>query len=330
MYQRGSGANFASAVGGTRLKSSFIYLANAVGDLRGNWRTLALVLAAPVALAALCLLPEMVSLHAWLTGNFDPSVRNVGLRLAQLPSPPPTAESALSWWTILGLRLLAALVALSANLLALCTFKRSQLGERARDAAAEALEVFRGAVRIYPSFVWIVLLQLVVIGVLLLIPVFLAPLASIITVLGFFLLFIPALLANIWLYFAQYALVFDRQRSFHALLHSRELTRGSFMQTAIRIVVFFAVWSGYNSWAYGTVFILILFLGPLGVITGYVWTSIYVLAYLAMAVTFATNAFFLAAGVRLYQDLTAIARERESASRELAARAGTAALGTSS
>ena len=47
----------------TRIKSSFIYLANAVRDLTGNWRVFALVLAPAALLASLCLLPDALNLQ---------------------------------------------------------------------------------------------------------------------------------------------------------------------------------------------------------------------------------------------------------------------------
>src|SRR5207244_8947874 len=55
-------ANLVGAMAQARLRSSFIYLANAVNDLRGNWAIVAVVLA-PLALAsALCLLPDALNL----------------------------------------------------------------------------------------------------------------------------------------------------------------------------------------------------------------------------------------------------------------------------
>ena len=44
-------------------KASFIYLANAVNDLRGNWMIVALVLAPLVLISALCLLPDALNLQ---------------------------------------------------------------------------------------------------------------------------------------------------------------------------------------------------------------------------------------------------------------------------
>ena len=58
MSRRAGDANLVRVVTPVRLKSSFIYLANAVNDLRGNWSVLAVVLAPMLLLAALCLLPD--------------------------------------------------------------------------------------------------------------------------------------------------------------------------------------------------------------------------------------------------------------------------------
>src|SRR5215475_3316705 len=44
-----------------RLKSSFIYLANSVNDLRSNWKVLAIVLAPLILASALSLLPEAIN-----------------------------------------------------------------------------------------------------------------------------------------------------------------------------------------------------------------------------------------------------------------------------
>ncbi len=314
-----------------RLKSSFIYLANAVNDLRGNWVTLALVLAPLVIAASLCLLPEAINLHEWLTREVDPSVRNVASQLAQTPYKPEgremaPAESVLPWWAIRGFQFLALLIALSVNLVSLCTLERLHRGARAPDALAEALAVYRRAIALFPSFLWIIVLQVLVIVVAFLLPRLLAPATNLVALAGLLILFIPALMANIWLYFAQYALVFEDKRSWHALLHSRELTRGVFFKAAMRIIVFLAVWSGYNSWAYVAGLVLLLVLAPVGVLTGFVWTSVFALEILAVGVTFATTAFFMAAGVRLYQDLRAIAAERESKPQGAIAEAPTSPL----
>jgi hypothetical protein len=100
------------------------------------------------------------------------------------------------------------------------------------------------------------------------------------------------------------------RRGWSALLYSRELTRGGFFRVALRIVVFLAVWSGFNSWAGGTFFAVSLLAGWVGLITGALWVSIFLVDLLAVAVLYTTLAFLLAAGLRLYEDLRAVAAER--------------------
>src|SRR5580693_1685693 len=71
-----------------RIKSSFIYLANAVSDLRGNWATLTLVLSPLVLISALFLLPAALHLQHALVHTFEPGVRSVGWFPAQAPYTP--------------------------------------------------------------------------------------------------------------------------------------------------------------------------------------------------------------------------------------------------
>ena len=78
----------------------------------------------------------------------------------------------------------------------------------------------------------------------------------------------PGLLAIVWLYFASYALVFENRRSWPALFHSRELMRGRMFKVAVRIIVFLAVWSGYNGWVGGAFFALSLLIGPIAIWSG--------------------------------------------------------------
>ncbi len=106
-----------------------------------------------------------------------------------------------------------------------------------------------------------------------------------------------------WLYFAQYALIFDGKHSWHALLFSRDLMRKRFFKVAMRIVVFLAVWSGFNSWAAGAFVVVSLLFGPVGVVTGFLGTTIFLVGLAEIGVNFATTAFLVAAGLRLYQDL---------------------------
>jgi hypothetical protein len=86
--------------------------------------------------------------------------------------------------------------------------------------------------------------------------------------------------------------------------------RKQFFKVAIRVIVFLAVWSGYNSWVGGMFFGVSLLLGPIGALTGTLATVIFMLDVVAAGVGYATTAFFIAAGVRLYQDLRQMAAER--------------------
>jgi len=156
-----------------------------------------------------------------------------------------------------------------------------------------------------PAFFLVVLLQLLVVLV------------------GLILLIVPGLVLIIWLYFGQYALVFDNRHSWPALLHSRDLMRGRFFKVATRIIVFLAVWSGYNSWVGGAFLATSLLMGPIGLFAGQLVTTVFLLDMLGTAVGFATTAFFIVAGVRLYQDLTQMAVERRA---EAAAEPATAPL----
>lgn len=280
-----------------RLRSSFIYLANAVNDLRGNWTIIAIVLAPLVLASALCLLPDAINLQSQLVRTFEPGTTSVALiepvqvpyAPAAHPAPPPPFPS---WLTGI-LHLVSAFITLvGVNLVVLCALRRIQAGERIASPLDEGIAVYREAWRLLGPFVWVSVLQVVAIAV------------------GVVLLVVPGMLAYVWLYFSQYALVFDGRRSWPALLHSRDLMRGSFFRVAVRITVFLAFWSGFNSWAGGTFFAVSLLVGSVGLITGALWASIFVVDLLAVAVLYATIAFLLAAALRLYQDLSAIAAER--------------------
>ncbi len=278
----------------TRIKSSFIYLANAVNDLRGNWATLALVLAPLVLVSALCVLPDALNLQHQLVRTFEPGVRTIGWLPAQAPyaSEIAPAQPLIAHWVLRLLHLALALITFLVNLVALCTIKRIESGVRKARILNEAIEIYRDAIALAPAFFWILLLQLVAV------------------VVGFVLLVIPGLLAMVWLYFAQYALVFDNRRSWPALFYSRDLMRGRFFKVAVRIVVFLAVWSGFNSWVGGAFFGISLLIGPIGIWTGALWVTIFGFDLIASAVAYTTIAFFIAAGARLYQDLKAIAAEQ--------------------
>ncbi len=285
-----------SRVAQTRLKSSFIYLANAVNDLRGNWAVLAVVIAPFVLLAALSLLPDALALQHRVAQTFEGvGGQTIAYLPAQVPMHPdhpdhPAEEPRLvRFW--FSLHPLLILITFALKLVVLCTLQRIQAKAREPSLIAEALAIYRRAVNLALAFALIVLLQWLA------------------TLVGIALLVVPGLLVYVWLYFAQYALVFDDRHSWFALLFSRDLMRGRFFKVAIRIIVFLAVWSGYNSWA-ATVFVIVsVLLGPVGVITNSIAATIFMIDLFAVAVTYATVAFFTAAGVRLYQDLCAIASE---------------------
>jgi len=76
----------------------------------------------------------------------------------------------------------------------------------------ETIEIYRDAVVLTPAFLWIALLQMIAI------------------VVGFVLLVIPGLLAIRMALLRSFALVFDNRRSWHALLYSRDLTRGALVE----------------------------------------------------------------------------------------------------
>jgi hypothetical protein len=279
-----------------RLRSSFIYLANAVNDLRGNWTIIAIVLAPLVLASALCLLPDAVNLQWRLVKTFEPGVTSVAsITPVQVPYAPamrPPPEPPFPSWVTSILHLLSVVITLiGVNLAVLCALRRIQAGERMARPLDEGVAVYREAVRLLGPFVWVSVLQVMAIAV------------------GVVLLVVPGILAYVWLYFSQYALIFDGRRSWSALLHSRDLMRGSFFRVATRIVVFLAFWSGFNSWAGGTFFAVSLLVGSVGLITGALWASIFLVDLLAVAVAYTTIAFLLAAALRLYQDLSAIAAE---------------------
>jgi hypothetical protein len=295
-----------------RLKSSFIYLANAVNDLRANGRTYALVLAPLVLLGALCLLPDALNLQHQLAEKFAPGVHSVGWRLVQEPHQTAAGKAAfLPWWMLLVFHLLLLLVAFGANLVVLCTIRRDDAGVKHERIVDEAIAIYQEAGRLALGFYWIVFLQILaplVAFVLLRVDIEVpdAPVLALVYIVEVAVTVLAAVV-YLWLYFARYALVFDDRRSFHALLFSRDLMRKRFYRVATRIVVFLAVWSGYNSWA-AVVFIFVsVVLGPVGALTGYLWATIFMLDLVITAVTYLTAAFFAAAGVRLYRDVTEIA-----------------------
>lgn len=279
-----------------RLRSSFIYLANAVNDLRGNWIIIGVVLAPLVLASALCLLPDALNLQYSLVRTFEPGVTSVAfVQPVQMPYAPVTRAAPkppFPPWVTTILHLLDGLITLvGVNLVVLCALRRMQAGKRMARPLDEGIEVYREAARLLGPFVCVSVLQVLAIAV------------------GAVLLVVPGLLAYVWLYFSQYALIFDGRRSWSALLYSRDLMRGSFFRVALRIVVFLAVGSGFNSWAGGTFFAVSLLAGWVGLITGALWASVFMVDLLAVAVLYTTLAFLLAAGLRLYQDMRAVAAE---------------------
>jgi hypothetical protein len=318
----------------TRLRSSFIYLANAVTDLRGNSARLAAVLAPLLLLASLCLLPEVLNIQNRLASSFQSGAHSVSFEQVQMPypsaTPAPPESQPFPDWSIYVLRALGLLISVAAGLVVLCHLARIQQGARAPNLIGETIEVYRRAVMLAPAFAWVTILQVLAPGIAIaILEINLTtanPLLSVIISTARFGLLVFAGCVYLWLYFAQYALVFDGQHSFHALLYSRDLMRKRFFTVATRIIVFLAVWSGYNSWAVGAFIIVSVLLGPVVALTGFIWTTVILLNLLWLSVSFATTAFFIAAGVRLYQDLGAIQAEERTAQVATTAGPATASL----
>ena len=323
----------------TRLRSSFIYLANAVNDLSGDWTVLAIVLAPLIVAASLCLLPDALNIQHRVAHTFESGdVHSVSLTLRQVPlgeiqtperpdTTPPSADPYPEWMTLI-LHLLLLLILLMVMLVVICGLVRKHAHSRAPTALAEAIEIYKLVWHNTPAFLWVSFLQLVVIGVACLI--FAIPL-MVLHIVFFgniaidpyvrYPLVIPAVLVGIVLHFSKVGLVFDGIHSWHALLNSRELQRGRFLKVAVRILVFFAMLSGYNSWASGAFLVASILLGPVVAVTGYIWIVVFVLDLLSVGVAYFTIAFFVAASVRLYQDLTAIRQQTVSAGEVLPATA---------
>ncbi len=296
-----------------RLKSSFIYLANAVNDLRGNWSVLAIVLAPLLIAAALCLLPDALNLQYRLATTFAPGSQTISytqVDSADTPAKPvlPLQQppQPFSPWITTALHWMFGLLTLLVTLITLCSLKRIQAGIREPTIVGEAIEVYRRSIPLSPGFMWVTFLQLATPGLAL----WLFERAQTYPIgtgmyIVLVLMIILGALVYAWLYFAQYALVFDGKHSWHALLFSRDLMRKRFFKVATRIVVFLAVWSGFNSWAAGAFVVVSLLFGPVGVVTGFLGTTIFFVDLAEIGVNFATTAFLVAAGLRLYQDLTA-------------------------
>ncbi|MGC1678589.1 MAG: hypothetical protein WA740_13765 [Candidatus Binataceae bacterium] len=297
-----------------RIKSGFIYLANAVNDLRGNWLNLAVVLAPLIVLASLCLLPEALNLQHHFASSLGGGGTTVGYFPAQEPyhpainlTPAPYPE-----WLIYAMRGIGALISLVAGLVVLVELKRIQTGQRASGIIGETFAVYASAGRLAPAYLWIAILQLLAPGAaILVLELNLGtdyPILSVLISIVRMALLVGAGIVYLWLYFAEYALVFDGEHSLHSLLFSRDLMRKRFFTVASRIVVFLAVWSGFNSWAVVAFYEVSVLLGPVAQLTGVVSTIVILLNLMWLSISLATLTFFIAAGVRLYQDLIAIAR----------------------
>ena len=335
MSRRAGDANVVRVVTPVRLKSSFIYLANAVNDLRGNWSVLAVVLAPMLLLAALCLLPDALNLQYRLATTFEPGAQNISYvqqaQTAVTPKSPPLQEpQPFSPWVTTALHLIFGLLLLLVTLITLCALARIQAGTRSPTIIGEAIEVYRRSIQLGPAFLWVTFLRLLApaIGLFL----FQGAVARLSNDMGVFMylvlvmMIVVGALIYVWLYFAQFALIFDGKRSFGALLFSRDLMRKRFFKVATRIVVFLAVWSGFNSWAAGTFVVVSLLFGPVGVVTGFLGTTIFLLDLAEIGVHFATVVFLIAASLRLYQDLAGTQVAERVDSRETASMQATAGL----
>jgi len=313
-----------------RLKSSFIYLANAVNDLRGNWSVLAVVLAPLLLAAALCLLPDALNLQYRLAATFEPGSQNIGYTHVQSVDAPdkhaPLQEpQPFSPWVTNALHVIFGLLTLLVTLITLCSLKRIQAGIREPTIIGEAIEVYRRSIQLAPGFIWVTVLQLLAPAAGLFLfqttSTYMPGSVGVWAYIALVLMIIVGAIIYAWLYFAQFALIFDGKHSWHALLFSRDLMRKRFFKVATRIVVFLAVWSGFNSWAAGAFVVVSLLFGPVGVVTGFLGTTIFLVDLAEISVNFTTTAFLVAAGLRLYQDLTA-----SQAARSLDAAAQSAAM----
>ena len=129
-------ANLIGAMAQARLRSSFIYLANAVNDLRGNWIIVAVVLAPLVLASALCLLPDALNIQYSLVRTFEPGVTSVEfVEPVQMPYAPAMRTDPKppfpTWMTTI-LHLLDGFITLvGVNLVVLCALRRMQDGAAA-------------------------------------------------------------------------------------------------------------------------------------------------------------------------------------------------------
>ncbi|HYR79219.1 MAG TPA: hypothetical protein VEO55_04400 [Candidatus Dormibacteraeota bacterium] len=340
LSRREEDANLVRVVTPLRLKSSFIYLANAVNDLRRNWSVLAVVLAPMLLLAALCLLPDALNLQYRLATTFEQGTQNISYvqdayahdaQTTVTPKSAPLQEpQPFSPWITTALHLIFGLLLLLVTLITLCALARIQAGTRRPTIIGEAIEVYRRSIQLGPAFLWVTFLRLLApaIGLFL----FQGAVTRLSSDMGVFMYLVLVMmilvgaLIYVWLYFAQFALIFSGKRSWHALIFSRDLMRKRFFKVATRIVVFLAVWSGFNSWAAGTFVVVSLLFGPVGVVTGFLGTTIFLLDLAEIGVHFATVVFLIAASLRLYQDLAGVQVAERADTRAVAAMQATGGL----
>jgi len=291
----------------TKIKSSFIYLANAVRDLTGNWQVMGLVLALPVLLASMCLLPDAINLQHLVSEAFN--IGNQGANVSFVPAQAPSAqplhiEPFVPPWVTHTLHTLFVILTAVTVVLVLCTLRWIREGHAGVSPLDATLQIYKRSVRRLLPFTWLYLLQLIAVLPMVIWVNATVPLILAVPVV---LLIVPGFLAFVWLAVAQYALVFDGYRTWLALFYGRELIRGRFIKVTLRIIVFLAVWSGYNSWAGAAFLALSLLLGLLGAFAGALWAGVFIADLMSVTVVFATTAFFFAAGLRLYEDLKASA-----------------------
>ena len=276
---------------------------------------LAVVLAPVVLAAALCLLPDALNLQHRLATNFQPGSQNIGYTQVDsvdaLTKPAPLQEpQPFSPWVTNVLHAIFGLLTLLVTLVTLSSLKRIHAGTREPTILGEAIEVYRRSIQLAPGFIWVTILQLAAPATaLFLFQVGSAYQLDVWAYIAMVLMIILSALVYAWVYFAQFALIFDDKHSWHALLFSRDLMRKRFFKVGARIVVFLAVWSGFNSWAAGAFVVVSLLVGPVGAVTGFLGATIFLVDLGEITVNFATTAFLVAAGLRLYQDL----RERQTA-----------------
>jgi hypothetical protein len=296
-----------------RLKSSFIYLANSVNDLRNNWKVLAIVLAPLILASALCLLPEAINVQERVLQNAPPGGQSVmynHARPVQEPYAPEKEQKPDKYppWLIQTLYFLSLVILEVTILVTLCTLVRMRAGQREASDMGEAVAILKRSTELAPAFLWVTFLRLtpfIIVFLISQIHFFISSTAVLVLLYSFSIaLSAGVVLTYMWLYFAQYALIFSARHSFHALLFSRDLLRKRFFQVSLRITVFLIVWWGYFSFAWTVPDKAANLFFPIGLaLTGSISGAIVFFYLLGVVIAYATSAFFTAAGLRLYQDL---------------------------